>query len=182
MICSALTALSIFAGACSDATPQALSKTPPSFSVELAQSLINTHRANHGLRPLAIDPRLMRAATAHSEDQSRRGRVFHRGSDGSYPKDRARRFGYNPRLASENVAAGYTNTAAVIKDWKKSRGHNANLLRRGCEAHGHGAGLQPASRQADLLDACHRRAEVKRRRRSVRGRLRGWRFLITRRR
>ena len=133
MICSALTALSIFAGACSDATPQTLSETPPSFNVELAQSLINKHRANHGLRPLAIDTRLMRAAKAHSTDQSQRGRVFHRGSDGSYPKDRARRFGYNPKLASENVAAGYNNTVDLIKDWKISNGHNANLLRRGAK-------------------------------------------------
>lgn len=133
MICSALTALSIFAGACSDAVPQSLAKNPPSFNAELARTLINKHRAAHGLGPVVIDQRLMAAAKAHSADMSRRGRLSHKGSNGSYPKDRARAYGYNPRLASENVAAGYNNTRDVIKDWTFSRGHNANLLRRGAK-------------------------------------------------
>ena len=129
MICNVLTAIALFAGAC--ATPQALSGKPPSFSIELAQKMINAHRARNGLRPLAVDRRLMAAAKAHSADLARRGRITHQGSDGSYPKDRARRFGYRPRLASENVAAGYSNTADVIKGWQSSRRHRANLLRRG---------------------------------------------------
>lgn len=133
MLCSALTALSIFAGACSHATPQTLSDTPPSFDVELAQQMINEHRTAHGLAPVAIDDKLMAAAKAHSNDMSRRSRVFHKGTDGSLPKDRARTYGYNPRLASENVAAGYNNTSDVIRDWQRSRGHNANLLRRGAK-------------------------------------------------
>lgn len=133
MLCSALTALSIFAGACSDATPQTLANTPPSFDVELAQQMINRHRTAHGLAPVAIDDKLMAAAKAHSDDMSRRSRISHKGSNGSLPKDRARAYGYNPRLASENVAAGYNNTGDVIRDWQKSRGHNANLLRRGAK-------------------------------------------------
>lgn len=133
MICSALTALSIFAGVCSSATPQMLAKNPPSFKPELARTLINKHRAAHGLRPVAIDSRLMAAAKAHSKEMARYGRISHKGANGSYPKDRARAHGYNPKLASENVAAGYNNTSDVIKDWKISRGHNANLLRRGAK-------------------------------------------------
>lgn len=129
MICSVLTAISIFAGACSDATPQTLANTPPSIDAVQAQQMINAHRLNHGLAPVTIDERLMAAAKNHSSDQARRGSVSHKGSDGSYPKDRARRSGYNPKIASENVAAGYNNTNDVITDWKKSRGHNQNLLR-----------------------------------------------------
>ena len=133
MICSMLAAASIFTGLCSDAVPQTLANKPPSFNAELARKLINRHRVSNGLAPVSIDRRLMAAAKAHSTDMSRRGRVFHKGSDGSYPKDRARRFGYNPRLASENVAAGYNNTRDVIRDWTISRGHNAILLRRGAK-------------------------------------------------
>jgi len=133
MICSALMSISILSGLCSDAVPQTLAKNPPSFNAALARTLINKHRAAHGLRPVSIDGRLMRAAKVHSKDMSRQGRISHKGSNGSYPKDRARRAGYNPRLASENVAAGYNNTRAVIRDWKISRGHNANLLRRGAK-------------------------------------------------
>jgi len=130
-ICSVITAVSILSGVCSDAVPQALAKKPPSFSITQAQKMINSHRARNGLGPVSINSRLVAAAKAHSRDQSRRGSSSHRGSDGSYPIQRARRAGYHPRLASENVASGYNNTADVIKGWKQSRGHNANLLRRG---------------------------------------------------
>ncbi len=143
MICSALTALSIFAGACSNAVPQTLARTAPSFNVELAQQLINTHRVAHGLAPVTINDKLMAAAQAHSMDLAGRGRVSHKGSDGSLPKDRARAFGYNPRLASENVAAGYNNTSDVIRDWTVSKGHNANLLRRGAKHMGMALAYNP---------------------------------------
>lgn len=143
MICSVLTAVSIFTGICSNAVPQTLTDKPPSFNVELARKLINRHRAGHGLAPVSINQQLMAAAKAHSTDMSRRGRITHKGSDGSYPKDRARRFGYNPRLASENVAAGYNNTSDVIKDWTISKGHNANLLRRGARHMGMALAYNP---------------------------------------
>jgi len=133
MLCSMLTAASIFVGACSGATSQVMSDTPPSFDPVIARDMINMHRQRYGLPPVAIDERLMKAAQAHSGDMSRRGRISHKGSDGSLPKDRARAFGYAPKIASENVAAGYNNTADVITDWQRSRGHNANLLRRGAK-------------------------------------------------
>lgn len=129
MLCNVMTALAIVMGGC--ATPQALAEKPPSFDIRLARQLINQHRAQHGLGPVAVDKRLVAAAKAHSRDLARRGASSHRGADGSLPKDRARAFGYNPRLASENVAAGYHDTRDVITGWKQSRGHNANLLRRG---------------------------------------------------
>lgn len=130
-VCSVIGGIALFSMVCSDAVPQALADKPPSFSIELARSMINKHRARHGLAPVTIDQRLVSAAKKHSIDMSRTRRVKHKGSDGSYPKDRARRAGYNARLASENVAAGYNNTADVIKGWMGSRGHNENLLRRG---------------------------------------------------
>ena len=133
MLCSMLSAASIVVGACSGATAQAVAGTPPSFDVAIAQDMINTHRARHGLAPVAVDERLMRAAQAHSAHLPRPGRVSHRASDGSRPKARARTFGYAPKIASENVAAGYNNTTDVITDWQRSRSHNANLLRRGAK-------------------------------------------------
>ena len=133
MLCTALTALSIFTGACLGVTPQALQDKPPSFSVELARKLINKHRVNNGRRPLTINPQLMAAARGHSKDMARRGSMSHKGSNGSTHKTRARRAGYKARLVGENVAAGYNSTADVIKIWKNSRGHNANLLMRGAK-------------------------------------------------
>jgi uncharacterized protein YkwD len=131
--CLAVAALALVTGACAGAVSQRMADTPPSFSLEQAQKMINRHRAANGLQPLSIDARLNAAAKAHASDLARRGATTHRGSDGSLPKDRARRAGYKPRLASENVAAGYNNTADVIRGWQGSRGHNANLLRRGAQ-------------------------------------------------
>lgn len=133
MLCNYITAISLLVGLCSDAVPQRLANKPPSFDVALARTMINRHRTAHGLGAVAIDKRLMAAAKAHSQDMARRGKLSHKGADGSYPKDRARRAGYNPRLASENIAAGHNNTSDVVTDWKKSRGHNENLLRRGAK-------------------------------------------------
>lgn len=145
MLCSALMALSIFTGACSDATSQALSNTAPSFDAGVARDMINQHRTANGLAPVAIDDRLMAAAKAHSDDMSRRGRISHEGSDGSLPKDRVRAQGYDPRIASENVAAGYNNTGDVIRDWQRSGNHNANLLRRGAKHMGMALSYDPSS-------------------------------------
>ncbi len=131
MICSTLMSVSIMTGLCTSAVPQGATGKPPTFSITVARNMINAHRARYGLNPLAIDSRLSAAARSHSRDLARRNAMSHRGSDGSYPKDRARRAGYNPRLASENVAVGWSSTADVIGIWKGSSGHNANLLRRG---------------------------------------------------
>ena len=145
MLCSLLASVSIMTGVCADAKPQIMHDTPPTFSVELAQEMINKHRVAHGLRPVTIDKRLMAAAKAHSRDMARRGGISHKGSDGSYPKDRARRFGYRPRLASENVAAGHHETKSVIRGWERSSGHNANLLRRGAKHMGMALHYDPKS-------------------------------------
>ena len=146
MICSALTALSIFTGACLGVTPQALQDKPPSFNVELARKLINKHRASHGRGLLTINPQLMAAARAHSKDMSRRGSMSHKGSNGSNHKTRARRAGYKARLVGENVAAGYNSTSDVIKIWKNSSGHNANLLMRGAKHMGMALANNPKTR------------------------------------
>lgn len=130
------------------AVPQRLATTKPHLNPSAAQAMINAHRARHGLRPLAIDARLTAAARAHSADLARQGRrISHRGSDGSYPKDRARRAGYNPKLASENIAAGHSRLDDVIRGWQRSRGHNANLLRANATHMGIAMVYDPKARQ-----------------------------------
>jgi uncharacterized protein YkwD len=93
-----------------------------------ALHLINAYRKKSGLRPLKIDPLLTKAAKAHSEDLSRWDRISHYGSDGSNPWDRVGRTGFKARLAAENVGTGQTTLKEVMEGWKKSPGHNKNLL------------------------------------------------------
>ena len=64
----------------------------------------------------------------HSKDLARFDRISHHGSDGSDPWDRVKRTGFRAKLAAENVGTGQSSLKEVIKGWKDSPGHNANLL------------------------------------------------------
>ena len=93
-----------------------------------AKKLINAYRRKNGLKPLKIDPQLTEAAKAHSRDLAKWDRISHYGSDGSNPWDRVRRSGYKASLAAENVGTGQVTLEEVFKGWRKSPGHNKNLL------------------------------------------------------
>ncbi|MCB1510310.1 MAG: CAP domain-containing protein [Hyphomicrobiaceae bacterium] len=95
-----------------------------------ALRMINSYRRKHGLRPLKLDVLLTKAAKAHSTDLAKWDRISHYGSDGSNPWDRVRRTGYKARLAAENVGTGQASLAEVFEGWRKSPGHNKNLLLR----------------------------------------------------
>lgn len=98
------------------------------LNVAQARAMINDYRKKNGLQPLSIDPQLTRAAKAHSRDLAKWDRISHYGSDGSNPWDRVRRAGYKARLAAENVGTGQATLKEVFAGWKKSPGHNKNLL------------------------------------------------------
>jgi len=98
-----------------------------------AASLINTYRSTHGLKPIRLNVLLTKAAKQHSSDLARWDRISHFGSDGSNPWDRVKRIGYTARLAAENVGTGQLTFEEVMAGWKKSDGHNKNLLLRDAE-------------------------------------------------
>ncbi len=52
----------------------------------------------------------------------------HRGSDGSQPKDRVRRAGYQSRLTGENIAYGPELAREVVAGWLANPGHCANIM------------------------------------------------------
>lgn len=103
------------------------------LDVAKATKLINAYRRKNGLKPLTIDPQLTEAAKAHSRDLAKWDRISHYGSDGSNPWDRVRRSGYTARLAAENVGTGQVTLEEVFKGWRKSPGHNKNLLLKDAE-------------------------------------------------
>jgi uncharacterized protein YkwD len=98
------------------------------LNVAKAKKLINAYRRKNGLKPLTIDTKLTEAAKAHSRDLAKWDRISHYGSDGSNPWDRVRRTGYKASLAAENVGTGQVTLDEVFKGWRKSPGHNKNLL------------------------------------------------------
>ena len=95
---------------------------------EFSQAIINQYRKEKGLKPLRLNAELTKAAKAHSRDLAKWDRISHYGSDGSNPWDRVKRTGYKARLAAENVGTGQISFKEVMRGWKKSPGHNKNLL------------------------------------------------------
>jgi uncharacterized protein YkwD len=90
---------------------------------------LNRVRFAHGLAPLRYDPRLQRAARAHSRDMLV-SQLFQHGAFGS----RMLEFNVRGTLTGENLAwgNGYLGSAnAILRAWLLSPEHRANLLRPG---------------------------------------------------
>jgi uncharacterized protein YkwD len=77
---------------------------------------------------LSVSRKLNEAAADHARDMARRRFFDHRGADGSQPKDRVIRAGYQPRLTGENIAFGPESAEEVVAGWLASPGHCANIM------------------------------------------------------
>jgi uncharacterized protein YkwD len=91
--------------------------------------LLNQYRAGSGLRPVALDTALVRAATWMAIDLSNRQVFEHTDSLGRSPWKRMPDCGV-ASPGGENLAAGTSLAApsAVLQAWKGSPGHNAVML------------------------------------------------------
>ncbi len=88
---------------------------------------LNRVRAAHALPPLRYDPRLQRAARAHSREMIATG-SFRHGAFGT----RMVRFDVRGTLTGENLAWGdgrLGTASAIVGAWLASPEHRANLLR-----------------------------------------------------
>ncbi len=99
-----------------------------SLNAESARRMINSYRQKNGLKPLTQNSRLTQAARRHAADLAEGRRISHKGSDGSNPWSRIKATGYRAKLSAENVGAGQRSFSEVLQGWKKSSGHNRNLL------------------------------------------------------
>jgi uncharacterized protein YkwD len=125
-----------FAAACASANARPARSGPAVVSRAMA-CLINAERRKHGLRALRMDPRLSRAAQAHSRDMVRRRYFSHTSPDGLSPAQRVRGTGYlraaRAWTVGENIAWGggsYATPAAIVKMWMDSPPHKENILSR----------------------------------------------------
>jgi uncharacterized protein YkwD len=106
------------------------------LSAQAALAEINAFRRKHGLKPVVLDQRLIRAAGTSARYQASRGRIGHRGPGGSRPWDRARSAGYSPHLTAENVASGQKSFSEAMRGWERSPDHKRNLLLPDAESAG----------------------------------------------
>lgn len=100
--------------------------------------LVNRDRVAAGLAALAVDPRAVAIARAHSEDMRRTGLVGHISPTTGSAADRTRRAGVRTAVVLENVARAYGVTEAEA-GLMNSPGHRANILTR--EANRIGVGI-----------------------------------------
>ncbi len=92
-------------------------------------TLLNQYRQENGLEPLANSAALNVASHEHSEDMGTRGYLAHNSPEGETPRDRMSSAGYDyDTYWAENIAAGYSDAAAVFEVWRTSSGHNQNML------------------------------------------------------
>ncbi len=133
----ALVALSLLALAL--AVPghaEAASRVDPANTLEkyLLQK-VNKYRANHGLRRLSTRARLTKAAGRHAVNMANHGYFSHSWSNGTAYGTWIRNFwpgsGYSSWGVGENLnwAAPDATSSAVMRGWRNSSVHNANLLR-----------------------------------------------------
>lgn len=92
--------------------------------------LVNDYRRWMGLRPLRIEPRLVRAALAHSEEEESLHYFSHHSPTAALktPADRARVDGFESNIVGENLAQGDNTPAEIFEAWQRSPGHHQSLL------------------------------------------------------
>lgn len=122
------------------------SAQPGTVDSREAASLISAYRRQHGLGGVSVDPTLTRIAANHSRRMAEANKMAHvLPGQGSFTQ-KLRSGGYNPGTAAENVAAGQKTLDDVLAAWKRSPGHNRNLLMSGITSIGIAVAVSPDSR------------------------------------
>ena len=89
-------------------------------------SLINAYRSRHGLTPLVQHPALQALARQHSQHQARSRRLSH---DGYRQRSAKAAAAGLTRRCAENAGRNYRSAEQLFTGWRRSSGHNRNLLR-----------------------------------------------------
>ena len=91
-----------------------------------AASLVNQFRADHGVRPVGTDGRVVSAASAGATAMARRNAMSH--STGGKATKRLGAAGYSWSIVVENIGEGYGSLGDAMAGWEHSPGHRKNLL------------------------------------------------------
>jgi len=113
----------------------ALALTP---SLALALDL-NSFRAQHGKPALSYSPALAGVAQHQASSMAGRGKLDHANF-----KERVAHLG---TTAAENVSFGCDSEDCAIRQWSRSKGHRANMLRGDVSAYGLASALASNGRR-----------------------------------
>lgn len=89
-----------------------------------AARVISAYRKSKGLGAVTVDSSLNEAAAEQARAIAQAGRLSH----GDFASRMAR---YDVAAASENLAMGSSTLAGTMEQWRRSRPHDANLLKEG---------------------------------------------------
>lgn len=92
--------------------------------------LVNLERAQHRLRPLKVNTRLVMDASLQATQIASTGMLEHVILSAPYPtpQTRAKAAGYDWNVLGENLALGYRDAPSAVAAWMQSPGHRANIL------------------------------------------------------
>jgi len=123
---------------------QDLARADAMVDATAAQSMISGYRRNNRLKPLAVDPELMRIASEQARAMAARNAMDH--DVGRSFQERMRNAGFDGSVAIENVGAGYHTLADAFSGWRGSPPHRANMLNRDVTRMGIAAAYEPSSK------------------------------------
>ncbi len=95
---------------------------------ERVMDITNEYRRSYGLGEVRWNVQLAAAAREQADYMVKIDRMQHEGANNSKVGERATAHGYRYYMVSENVASGQDTPEEVMEGWKKSPGHNKNLL------------------------------------------------------
>lgn len=113
-------------GGLADAKPAARVRSVSVLNAGVALAQINAYRAQHGLGPVALDPRLTRAAAYVARANVTAGALSH-DAGGSF-QQRMAMTGLRGGVKAENLGVGTQTFEQTLAMWQGSSAHNVNLL------------------------------------------------------
>ncbi len=90
-------------------------------------SMLNQYRAQSGIAPLTLDPRLSRIAGDYAKKMAAADKMGHDVDGHSLLGTRLKGYGYPFSNAGENVAAGYHTLAEAFSGWRQSPPHDRGM-------------------------------------------------------
>ncbi len=122
-----------------------LAKTGQPVNAEAAASIISDYRTGKGLNPVTIDPALNQVAQEQANAMARADTLSHEVGGRTFVQ-RMNASGYKPKVAVENVGAGYHTLAEAFSGWRDSPPHNKNMLAQGVTRMGIATAFNPKSK------------------------------------
>ncbi|WP_245263246.1 CAP domain-containing protein [Azorhizobium doebereinerae] len=122
-----------------------LAKSGQPVNAEAAASIISDYRMTKGLNAVTIDPALNKVAQDQADAMARADTLSHEVGGRTFVQ-RMNASGYGPKVAVENVGAGYHTLAEAFSGWRDSPPHNKNMLASGVTRMGIATAFNPKSK------------------------------------